>query len=102
MLCPPDFTVSAGLSLGPIQGVEQRMAVLLTLRRLVDEHGAATAAELMLIDSVVLAYYHQLRINGWIGDLSIWLEREFFGHDKTLTAKFRDYYGVAGATFSIW
>ncbi len=39
----------------------------------------------MLIDSAVLAYYHQLRINGWIGDLAGWLEREFFGKDR-LTA----------------
>ena len=70
------------------------MAVLLTLRRrLVDEHGAETAAELMLIDSAVLAYYHQLRVNGWIGDLSIRLEHEFWGHDKSLSAKFRDSYG---------
>jgi hypothetical protein len=68
--------------------------VLLTLRRrMVDEHGAETAAELLLIDSAVLSYYHFLRINGWIGDLSIWLEHEFWGHDKSLTAKFRDYYG---------
>jgi hypothetical protein len=47
-------------------------------RRLVEEHGATTAAELMLVDSAVLAYYHQLRINGWLGDLAGWLEREFF------------------------
>ena len=71
------------------------MAVLLTLRRrLIDEHGATTAAELMLIDSAVLSYYHLLRVNGWIGDLSIWLEREFFGRDKTLSAKLKDYYGT--------
>ena len=70
------------------------LAVLLTLRRrLVDEHAGEMAAELMPIDSEVLAYYHQLRVNGWIGDLSIRLEHEFWGHDKSLSAKFRDYYG---------
>jgi len=54
-------------------------AVLLGLRRrLVEEHGATTAAELMLIDSAVLAYRHQLRITGWLGDLAGWLEGEFF------------------------
>ena len=69
------------------------MAVLLGLRRrLIDEHGATTAAELMLIDSAVLAYYHQLRVNGWIGDLAVWLEREFFRMDG-LTAKLRDRHG---------
>ena len=55
------------------------MAVLLALRRrLVDEHGAETAAELMMVDTVVLAYYHQMRVTGWIGDFSQWLEAEFF------------------------
>jgi hypothetical protein len=62
------------------------MAVLLGLRRrLIDEHGVQTAAELLLIDSIVLAYYHQLRVTGWIGDLSQWLEAEFFS-GKPLTA----------------
>ena len=55
------------------------MAVLLTLRRrLVEEHGAQTAAELMMVDMTVLSYYHALRTTGWIGDLSQWLEAEFF------------------------
>jgi hypothetical protein len=44
------------------------MAVLLVLRRrLVDETGARTALEFMLIDSAVMAYYHQLRIMGGSG-----------------------------------
>ena len=47
-------------------------------RRLIEEHGATTAAELMMIDVAVLSYYHTLRINGWIGDLAQWLEGEFF------------------------
>ena len=55
------------------------MALLLVLRRrLIDEHGAATAAELMMVDLAVLSYYHTLRINGWIGNLAQWLEGEFF------------------------
>ena len=45
------------------------MAVLLVVRRrLIEEHGATTAAELMLVDGAVLSYYHTLRINGWIGN----------------------------------
>ncbi len=55
------------------------MAVLLTLRRrLIDEHGAETSAELMLIDSAVLSHYDTLRINGWIGNFAQWLEAESF------------------------
>src|SRR5919109_4668206 len=69
------------------------MAVLLSLRRrLIEEHGATTAAELMIIDSAVLAFYHQLRVTGWLGDLSIWLEHEFFGL-QGLTAKLKDRHG---------
>jgi hypothetical protein len=55
------------------------MAVLLALRRrLVEEHGAQTAAELMMVDMTVLSYYHAMRVTGWIGDFSQWLESEFF------------------------
>ncbi len=44
------------------------MAMLLVLRRrLIDEHGATTAAEFMLIDSAILAYCHQLRIKAGSG-----------------------------------
>ena len=56
------------------------MAALLALRgHLIEEHGATTAAELMIIDSAVLSYYHTIRVNGWVGDLAQVLENEFFG-----------------------
>jgi hypothetical protein len=55
------------------------MAVLIALRRrLIEEHGATTAAEVMMVDMAVLAYYHEMRITGWIGDFAQWLESEFF------------------------
>jgi hypothetical protein len=58
------------------------MAVLLVLRRrLVDEYGADSAADLMLIDVAVISYYHTLRINGWIGNFAAMLEGDFFGTD---------------------
>jgi hypothetical protein len=56
------------------------MATLLVLRRsLIDEYGAESAANLMLIDVAVLSYYHTIRINGWIGNFATMLEAEFFG-----------------------
>jgi hypothetical protein len=59
------------------------MAVLLCLRRrLIEEHEATTAAELMMVDLAVLSYYHTLRINGWIGNFSHWFESEFFRKDS--------------------
>jgi hypothetical protein len=58
------------------------MAALLVLRRrLIDEYGAESAADVMLIDVAVMSYYHTLRINGWIGNLAGQIESEFFGTD---------------------
>ena len=72
------------------------MATLVALRRrLIDDHDAETAAEIMLIDSAVLSFYHTIRINGWIGDVASKVEFEFFRSDSP-TAKLKDQYG-AGA-----
>jgi hypothetical protein len=71
------------------------MAVLLTLRRrLIDEHGATTAAELMIIDSAVLSYFHLLRVNGWIGNLAQWLESEFF-RTTAPSVRLKEHYGCS-------
>jgi hypothetical protein len=58
----------------------EMMATLLVLRRrLIDEYGAESAADLMLIDVAMLSYYQTLRINGWIGNSATMLEGELFG-----------------------
>jgi hypothetical protein len=58
------------------------MAALIVLRRrLICEYRVTGAADLLLIDSLLLAYYHQLRINGWIGGLAWQIESEFFGDE---------------------
>jgi hypothetical protein len=55
-------------------------AALLVLRRsLIDEYGAESAADIMLIDVAVISYFHTLRINGWVGNLAAEVESEFFG-----------------------
>ena len=69
------------------------MAALCILRRhLIEESGANTAAELMMIDAVLLSYGHMLRINGWIGNLAVAAEEEMFGR-AALTAKLDRRYG---------
>jgi hypothetical protein len=69
------------------------MAVLLVLRRrLVDEYGAESAADIMLIDVAVLSYYHTIRLDGWIGNFASLIEHEFFG-TQSLSAKLADRYG---------
>jgi hypothetical protein len=56
------------------------MATLLFLRqRLIAEWGITTAAEMMLLDMALLGYYHHLRVQGWIGDLALHIDHEFFG-----------------------
>lgn len=63
------------------------MAALVVLRNhLIEEYGASTAAELMMVDSALLAYYHQLKVSGWIGNLAVAAESEFFG-PASLTSK---------------
>jgi hypothetical protein len=71
----------------------QMMAMLLVLRRgLIDGHGAAGAAELMLVDCAVISYYQYLRINGWVGDVAALIEAEFFGTAGP-SARFQDRHG---------
>ena len=57
------------------------MATLLLLhKRLVAETGGS-AAELMAADLALLAYYHSWRVSGWVGNLALLVEHEFFGAD---------------------
>ncbi len=68
------------------------VVVLLDLRRrLIDEYGAGPAA-MMLIDRAVAAYDDFVRIEGWVGNLAILIEAEFFGV-RGPSASFRDRYG---------
>jgi hypothetical protein len=32
----------------------------------------------MLIDLAVMSYYNALRVQGWIGELALYIEHEFF------------------------
>jgi hypothetical protein len=60
----------------------EMVAVLITLRQnLLAELAKPTAADIMIIDGAVLAYYNMLRTQHWIGDLSLVVERELFGQE---------------------
>jgi len=62
------------------------MATLLSLRqRVIAEWGITTAAEAMMVDLALLSYYQALRVNGWIGDLALFIEHEFFGQPIAAT-----------------
>jgi len=56
------------------------MATIWGLRQnLIEEVGVTTVAESMAVDLAVLSYYNVLRIQGWIGNLALHIEHEFFG-----------------------
>lgn len=58
----------------------EMIATLLTLRQsLLADLKATTAADMMLVDLAILGYYNALRVQGWIGNLSLWIEHELFG-----------------------
>ena len=69
------------------------MATLWGLRQnLLSELGKATAAEMMLVDMAMLAYYNALRVQCWIGNMALLVEHEFFGQASP-TAKFGQQHG---------
>ena len=84
--------------LGAAGVVDQDLAiVLLDLRkRLVADYGHGPAAA-MLIDRAAGAYQDFLRVSGWVGNLSLLIEHEFFGL-KGPNANFEDRYGREGRT----
>ena len=74
---------------------DQDLAVVLLdlRRRLRDEYGD-TPSVMMLIDRAVSAYQDFTRVTGWVGNLELSIEHEFFGRDGP-SAQFRDRYGPA-------
>jgi hypothetical protein len=84
--------------LGAGMVVDQDLAVVLLglRRRLKGEYGETPAA-MMLIDRAVSAYQDFMRVTGWVGNLALHIEHEFFGRDGP-GAQFRDRHGLEGRT----
>jgi hypothetical protein len=79
----------------------QLMATLWQIRQgLIEEYGAESPAMTMMIDLAVMAYYNALRVQGWIGDLSLSIEQELFA-EESLKVKLREHYGSQFDGFSI-
>ena len=71
----------------------QLMAILWQLRQtLVEEYHTEAPTATMLIDLTVMTYYNALRVQGWIGDLALHIEHEFFCQEGP-TAKLRKDWG---------
>ncbi len=59
------------------------VAVLVTLRQtLIAELDKPSTAKIMQIDAAIVAYYNMLRVQGWIGNLSLVFERTAFGQES--------------------
>jgi hypothetical protein len=79
----------------------QLMATLWQLRQgLIEEYGAESPAMAMVIDLAVMAYANALRVQGWIGDLSLVIEHELFAEDS-LKVKLRQQYGPQFDGFAV-
>lgn len=62
------------------------VAVLITHRQnLIAELAKPTTADVMRIDAAIIAYYNMLRVQGWIGNLALIVERELFGQGRRWT-----------------
>lgn len=56
------------------------VAVLITLRQnLLREIPNLSAADIMMVDAALVGYFNMLRVQGWIGNLSLVVERGLFG-----------------------
>ena len=56
------------------------VAALITLRQgLLADIAKPSTADIMMVDTAIAAYYGFLRVQGWIGNLSLVVERELFG-----------------------
>jgi hypothetical protein len=60
----------------------ETVAVLVTLRQnLIADLQDATASDIMMIDTAIIAYFNLLRVQGWIGNLCLVVERDAFGQE---------------------
>ncbi len=84
--------------LGAAGVVDQDLAIILLdlRRRLMDDYGSGPVA-MMLIDRAVVAYQDFVRVSGWVGNLAVLIENEFFGMEGP-SARFQDRYGREGRT----
>jgi hypothetical protein len=79
----------------------QLMATLWHLRQgLLEAYGAESPAMTMVIDLAVMAYANTLRVQGWIGDLSLAIEHELFA-EESLKVKLRQQYGAQIDGFAV-
>jgi hypothetical protein len=79
----------------------QCMATLWQLRQgLLEVSSVTSPAMTMVIDLAVMSYANALRIQGWIGDVALWIEHELFA-ENALKVKLRQQYGTQFDGFAV-
>jgi hypothetical protein len=69
--------------------------MLLSIRRgLIEETGAATASEMMLIDMAIVAYANAMRVQSMVGNTALLIEAEMFGQPSLRTTMWRELAGM--------
>ncbi len=70
--------------LGAERFIEPELMATLSLLRtdLLADIERPTAADRMMADTAVLAYYNLLRVQGWVGNLALAVERQLFGQES--------------------
>jgi hypothetical protein len=64
----------------------ETVAVLITFRQnLIADLEKPSAADLMMVDTAIVAYYNFLRVQGWIGNSALVFEGELFGREPLNT-----------------
>ena len=67
--------------------------MLLAIRRgLIEETGAATASEMLLIELAVIAFANAMRVQSMVGNTALLIEAEMFGQ-PSLRARWNDAHG---------
>jgi hypothetical protein len=72
-------------------------ATLLEIRRgIIDDWQICSAAELVLLDAAIVSYAHLLRAQGWLGNLEMLIEADFFARDRPRAQLSEKGYNVTG------
>jgi hypothetical protein len=69
----------------------ETVAVLITFRQeLLAERKRTTAADVMMVDTAVVGYYNFMRVQGWIGNVALVVERDLFGQNSLSEMQWSD------------
>ena len=89
-------------TLGADRYVETKisMTILLIRKKMIEDLQIESAAEFMLMDAALMAYYNGIKLQRMFGDLATQVERELF-HDDSLSVNLKDSGNLEVANFKV-